>query len=92
MEHKFLRLFDKQGVWQGNPDRSIKVNGVIHNLDEYAKKQGIQLPDSSSKPTKQNKVKKSKDINIDIEAEHEDLGKSHSSTDTEEHGDGDSEG
>lgn len=48
MEHKFLRLY-KNGVWCGSPDRTIRVDGVEHNLDEYAKKHGIQLPDAKQK-------------------------------------------
>jgi len=83
MEHRFLRLFDKDGNWKGNPDRTIKINGVVHDMDEYAKAHGIKLPD-----VKKNK----KHINIDIEENHEDMGQSFSSADTEEHGDGDSEG
>ena len=44
MQPPFMRLY-KSGVWAGNPDRTIRVGGVIHNLDEYAQQQGIQLPD-----------------------------------------------
>jgi hypothetical protein len=82
MEHKFLRLF-KDGVWTGNPDRSISINGEKHNLDEYAKAHGIELPDAK---------KSKKIINTDIEEKHEDLERSHDSGDTEVDGDGDSEG
>lgn len=45
MTHKFLRLF-VDGVWTGNEDRSIKVNGEWHDMDEYAKAHGIDLPDA----------------------------------------------
>jgi hypothetical protein len=45
MEHKFLRLYI-DGVWHGHPERLIKVNGVEHDLDEYAKAHGIELPDA----------------------------------------------
>lgn len=44
MKHQFMRLY-KKGIWTGNPDRTITVNGISHNLDEYAQQQGIQLPD-----------------------------------------------
>jgi len=82
MEHKFLRLF-KNGVWTGKPDRSIKVSGVVYDMDEYAKEHGIELPDAK---------KSKKTINTDIEEKHEDLERSHDSGDTEVDGDGDSEG
>ncbi len=84
MEHRFLRLF-RNGVWTGNPDRSISVNGVKHNMDEYAKEHGIKLP---SGPTTPNKPKK---VNTDIEEKHEDMEPAHDSGDTEVDGDGDSE-
>jgi hypothetical protein len=82
MEHKFLRLF-KDGVWTGNPDRSISIKGEKHNLDEYAKAHGIELPEGK---------KSKKTINTDIEEKHEDLERSHDSGDTDVDGDGDSEG
>ena len=81
MEHKFMRLF-RNGVWTGNPDRTIKINGVVHDMDEYAKKHGIELPDAK---------KSKKKINIDIEEKHEDMEPAHDSGDTEVDGDGDSE-
>ena len=61
MEHKFLRSFDHDGVWQGRQDRVIVVHGVEHDMDEYAKEHGIVLPDSKGK-----KMPK-KEINIDIQ-------------------------
>ena len=82
MTHKFLTFFDEHGNWLGNPDRSIRVNGVVHNLDEYANEHGIELPDSK---------KSKKSINTDIEEKHEDMERSHDSGDTEVDGDGDSE-
>ena len=82
MTHKFLTFFDEHGNWLGNPDRSIRVNGVVHNLDEYAKEHGIELPDSK---------KSKKSINTDIEEKHEDMEQSLDSGDTEVDGDGDSE-
>lgn len=85
MTHKFLTFFDEHGNWLGNPDRSIRVNGVVHNLDEYAKEHGIELP---SGPTAPNKPKK---VNTDIEEKHEDMEQSHDSGDTEVDGDGNSE-
>lgn len=45
MEHKILKLF-KDGVWQGNPDRTVTINGEKHDLDEWAKAHGIDLPDA----------------------------------------------
>ena len=77
MEHKFLKLF-VNGVWT-RPDRTIKVNGVEHDLDEYAKEHGIELPEGK------------KWINTDIEEPHEDMERSHDSGDTDVDGDGDSE-
>jgi len=85
MEHKFLRLFNKDGIWKGNPDRTIKINGVIHDMDEYAKEHGIELPSGPTAPNKPNKV------NTDIEEKDEDMEQSHDSGDTEVDGDGDSE-
>jgi len=60
MKHKWLRNFDKDGNWTGS-ERKITVNGVEHDLDEYAKKHGIKLP------------KQKKEINTDIEEDHADL-------------------
>ena len=77
MEHKFLKLFEN-GVWT-RPDRTIKVNGVEHDMDEYAQEHGIELPEGE------------KWINTDIEESHEDMEGSHDSRDTEVDGDGDSE-
>lgn len=87
MEHKFLRLF-RNGVWTGNPDRSISINGVKHDLDEYAKEHGIELPSGPSAP-KQPKVKKQ--INIDVEDKgYGDMEQAQSTGSAEKHGDGDS--
>jgi len=80
MEHKWMRLF-KNGVWHGSADRTITVKGVEHNLDEYAKEHGIDLPDAKS-----NKKSK-KEVNS-----YADMEQPHDSGHTEEHGDGDSEG
>ena len=83
MEHKFLSLF-VDGVWTGNPDRTIKVNGEVHDLDEYAKQHGIDLPDSK---------KSKKHINTDIEEKsYGDMGQASDEGSAEEHGNGDSEG
>lgn len=49
MEHRFLKLF-VDGVWTGNADRSISILGVKYDMDEYAKEQGIKLPDSKKEP------------------------------------------
>ena len=82
MEHRFLTLF-VNGKWTGNADRTIRVNGEVHDMDEYAKEHGITLPDA--KKTK-------KHINIDVKEKHEDLEQPHHDGDTEVDGDGDSEG
>jgi len=89
MKHKFLRLF-KDGVWTGNADRSIRVDGHVHDLDEYAKEHGIELPTVPNAPTKPNKPEKQ--VNIDVEETHEDMEPTHDSGDTEVDGDGNSEG
>jgi len=81
MEHKFMRLF-VDGVWTGNADRSISINGVKHDMDEYAKQHSIELPDAK---------KSKKTINKDVKEKHEDMERSHDSGDTEVDGDGDSE-
>jgi len=76
MEHKILKLF-KDGVWTGNPDRTITVKGKTHDLDEWAKAQGIDLPDA--KKTK-NKVNS-----------YADMGQTSDKGSIEESGDGTSE-
>ena len=85
MEHRFLNLFDAEGNWHGNPDRSITIKGEKHDLDDYAKKHGIKLPSGPTAPNKPNKV------NTDIKEKHEDMERSHDSGDTEVDGDGSSE-
>ena len=79
MEHRFLNIFEN-GVWP-RPDRIIKVDGVEHDMDEYAKAHGITLPDA--KKHKKTKI----EVNSNADMGHEDH-----RTDTPEHGDGDSEG
>jgi cytochrome b involved in lipid metabolism len=81
MEHRWMKLF-VNGVWT-RPDRTIKVNGVEHDMDEYAKQHGIELPDAK---------KSKKTINTDVEDKHEDMERSHDTRNTEVDGDGDSEG
>ena len=76
MEHKFLNLF-VDGVWTGKPDRSIRINGVEHDMDEYAKEHGITLPDSK---------KLKKQVNSYADLEHQD-----DSRDTKVDGSGDSQ-
>ena len=83
MKHRWLRKFDSDGVWQGNPDRTISVDGRTHDLDEYAKQHGIELPDS--------KVKKEKKTKKEVNS-YADMEQSHSDGHTEEYGDGDSQG
>lgn len=74
MEHKFLRNFDAEGKWT-KPSRIIRVDGVEHDMDEYAKEHGIELPDSKSK--------KHKDIKKEVN-NHADMEKQDDSGDTEE--------
>lgn len=77
---KWFVNFDKDGNWT-KPTRTIRVNGIVHDLDQYAAKHGIKLPDS--KPQ----------INIDIvtDKDYADLEQPLDSGDTEVDGDGDSE-
>ncbi len=74
MEHKFLRNFDAEGKWT-KPSRIIRVDGVEHDMDEYAKEHGITLPDSKSK--------KHKDIKKEVNT-YADMEKQDDSGDTEE--------
>ena len=60
MKHKFMRNF-KDGIWHGREDRVIVVDGVEHDMDEYAKEHGIVLPDSKGGK------KPKKEINTDVE-------------------------
>jgi len=62
--HKVLKLY-KDGVWQGNPDRTIVLDGVKHNLDEWAASNNIDLPDAK---------KSKKKVNTDIDIEEKDNG------------------
>jgi len=80
MEHRFLQLF-VNGEWTGNKDRTIRINGEVHDMDEYAKAHGIKLPDA----------KKHKKAKIEVNS-NADMGKQDPGTDTPEHGDRDSEG
>lgn len=79
MKHNWLRLFDSEGNWHGNADHTIRVNGVEHDVFEYAKAHGVELP-GKSKPKKHKKVNS-----------YADLEQSFDSGDTEIDGDGDSE-
>ena len=82
MKHKFLRGFvnDK---WTKD-SRTIRIDGVEHDMDEYAKEHGIELPDSKAKPKKQ--------VNIDIEEKADaDMGQPLDSGHTEVDGKRDSE-
>ncbi len=81
--NKILRLYSN-GVWKGNPDRTITIDGVKHNLDEYAKEQGIELPDG--KKTKVLKPFK-KQVNS-----YADMGQTFDEGHPEVDGDGDSQG
>lgn len=61
MEHKWLRNFDADGNWT-KPERKLYIDGVWHDLDEYAKEQGITLPDSKKQPKHKTKVNSNEDI------------------------------
>lgn len=78
MEHKWLRLF-KNGEWTGSPDRMIAVNGEWHNLDEYAKEHGIELPVAQKKA----KSKKKSDVEVNS---YGDMGEEHHEGHSEESG------
>ena len=64
MEHKFLSLF-KDGKWTGNEDRTITVNGGVHDLDDYAKQHGIDLPEGKKAKPKINKVEEKQDADME---------------------------
>lgn len=81
MEHRFLRNFDAEGKWT-KPSRTIRISGVEHDMDEYAKEHGIELPDSKSK--------KHKDIKKEVNT-NADMGKPHDKGSTEVDGTRDSE-
>jgi hypothetical protein len=82
MTHKFLRNFDSNGHWT-KPTRIIRVDGVEHDMDEYAKEHGIELPDSKKHNPKDIK----KEVNI-----HGDMGQQDDSGDHKVDGNGDSKG
>jgi len=84
MKHKWLRNFDADGNWT-KPTRMIIVDGVQHDLDEYAKEHGIELPGSEAPKSK-------KQVNTDIEEKHADMEQSFDQGDSEVDGTGDSEG
>ncbi len=77
---KIHRYFDADGNYHGPADYKFKINGEQHDVYEYAKEHGIELPGKKSK----------KAINTDIEKKHEDMEQSLDSGDTEVDGDGDS--
>jgi hypothetical protein len=62
--HKVLKLY-KDGVWQGKPDRTIVLDGVKHDLDEWAAENNIELPDAK---------KSKKKVNIDTDIKEKDNG------------------
>lgn len=67
---KFLRLFDADGKWTRD-SRMIHVqegkNTHLVDMDEYAAKHGIELPDS--KHTKRTKQTKNADVEVNIQQE-----------------------
>jgi hypothetical protein len=75
------RYFDAEGNYHGPLDYKIVVAGVEHDLYEYAKQHGIELPGS----------KKHKKAKIEVNS-NADMGQTQSKGDSPEHGDGDSEG
>ena len=65
MEHKWLRNFDADGNWtKPTRDIRIEVGGkiVTVDMDEYAKDNGITLPDSKKQPKQKTKVNSNEDI------------------------------
>jgi len=84
MKHNWLRLFDVNGKWT-LPERKIVVGGVEHDLDEYAKQHGVELPDANhTKPTnltKHTKPTKKADIEVNIDG---DMGQTQDESDTAE--------
>lgn len=93
MEHKWLRLF-VDGKWTGSPDRTITVNGVQHDMDEYAKQHDITLPNSKTNKQKTSVVKELDNIideDIKTEEKHADMEHKESTGHNEEPGDGDSQ-
>ena len=78
---KIHRYFDAEGNYSGPADYKFYQNGEMHDVFEYAKKHGIELPGHK------------KDINTDIkEEDHGDMGQTSDEGSAEEHGNGDSEG
>ena len=75
MNTNFLRLFNEDGEWTGNKDRTILVDGEEHNLDDYAKQHGIELP-SDKKPKKT--------VNTKEEESYADMEQSHLEGDSKE--------
>jgi hypothetical protein len=71
MEHKWLRNFDEHGVWtKSTREIRVEINGVITrvDMDEYAEKHGIELPDSVFfKKKKDKKVEKHEDMGEALE-------------------------
>ena len=81
MEHKWLKLF-VDGVWTGNPDRTIRLNnGEVVDLDEYAKSKGIELPEHKPSKKKEKEVNSYADMGQPLDAGHPEID-----------GDGDSQG
>ena len=80
--HKIARRSIVNGKWIRD-SYDIIINGETHDFRDLAKQFGIEMPDA---------IESKKKINKDIQ-EHEDadMGSSHHSGDTEEHGDRDSE-
>lgn len=65
MKHKWLKLFDADGNWTGTSRNiTIEVKGkiVTVDMDEYAKENGIILPDSKKQPKHKTKVNSNEDI------------------------------
>ena len=65
MEHKWLRNFDADGNWtKDSRDIRIEVDGkiVTVDMDEYAKDNGITLPDSKKQQKQKTKVNSNEDI------------------------------
>ena len=87
MAFNHMKLYT-DGVWQGREDRVITINGVEHNLDEYAKENGIELPDSKGYKKPKKEINTTTDIK---EHEHGDMGQQDTTGDITIDGDGDSQ-
>lgn len=81
---RLLRRFDADGKYIGPADKTVRVDGVRYDMYEYAKSQGIKLPEH-----KEHKPKKKEDKEVNSYA---DMGQPLDEGHPEIDGDGDSQG